>query len=98
MYRQSLVQSLKPGLRSTIFPTSRTITSTAIRMAEGDTGAPKTGGAAQGDAFSKREQADENYYVRQKEMEKLQGLKQKIAEHQKHLEDLDKNVYVLAHE
>lgn len=47
------------------------------------------------DAFSKREQADENYYVRQKEMEKLQALKAKIDEHKKHLEELDKHVYVL---
>lgn len=46
------------------------------------------------DAFSKREQADENYYVRQKEMEKLSALKAKIEEHKKHLEELDKHVYV----
>ncbi|CAF9929597.1 hypothetical protein IMSHALPRED_007951 [Imshaugia aleurites] len=61
-------------------------------MAEGDTGAPKSGGSAQGDAFSKREQADENLYVRQKEQEKLQQLKQKIADHKKHLDALDKDV------
>ncbi|KAL8992824.1 MAG: hypothetical protein Q9169_006810 [Polycauliona sp. 2 TL-2023] len=61
-------------------------------MAEGDTGAPKSGGAAQGDAFSKREAANEDYYVRQKEMEKLANLKQKIEEHKKHLEELDKHV------
>lgn len=47
------------------------------------------------DAFTKREQADENYYVRQKEMEKLQALKQKIAEHQKQLDEMDKHVYVI---
>lgn len=46
------------------------------------------------DAFSKREQADENLYVRQKEQEKLRELKAKIEEHQKHLAQLDKNVYV----
>ena len=46
------------------------------------------------DAFSKREQADENLYVRQKEQEKLQQLKQKIADHKKHLDALDKDVYV----
>ncbi len=46
------------------------------------------------DAFSKREQADENLYVRQKEQEKLQQLKQKIADHKKHLDELDKHVYV----
>ena len=47
------------------------------------------------DAFSKREQADENLYVRQKEQEKLQQLKQKIADHKQHLDELDKHVYVL---
>ncbi|KAL9075565.1 MAG: hypothetical protein Q9161_001638 [Pseudevernia consocians] len=61
-------------------------------MGEGDTGAPRSGGAAQGDAFSKREQADENLYVHQKEQEKLQQLRQKIADHKKHLDDLDKHV------
>lgn len=48
------------------------------------------------DAFSKREQGEEAYYVRQREMEKLKALKEKIAEHQKHLDELDKNVYVLS--
>lgn len=46
------------------------------------------------DAFSKREQADENYYVRQKENEKLQALREKIKKHQEHLDELDKHVYV----
>ena len=46
------------------------------------------------DAFTKRENADENYAIRKREMEKLQALKEKIAEHQEHLKELDKNVYV----
>ncbi|KAI4249749.1 MAG: hypothetical protein L6R40_000538 [Gallowayella cf. fulva] len=61
-------------------------------MAEGDTGAPRSGGSAQGDAFSKREAANEDLYVRQKEMEKLQNLKKKIEEHKHHLEELEKHV------
>ena len=52
----------------------------ALRAAEGDTGSTRSGGAAQGDAFTKREQASEDYYVRQQEKEKLQALRQKIAE------------------
>ncbi|CAD6577346.1 MAG: hypothetical protein ASARMPREDX12_008318 [Alectoria sarmentosa] len=92
MLRQSIIQTLKPGFRSALYPTSRTITTTASRMAEGDTGSTKPGGSAQGDAFSKREQADENLYVRQKEQEKLQQLKQKIADHKKHLDELDQHV------
>ena len=46
------------------------------------------------DAFTKREQASEDYEIRRREMEKLQALKEKIAGHQKHLEELDKSVYV----
>lgn len=49
-------------------------------MAAGDTGATRSGGAAQGDAFTKREQADENLYVRKQEQEKLAALKRKIAD------------------
>jgi hypothetical protein len=49
-------------------------------MAEGDAGAPRSGGAAQGDAFTKREQASEDYYVRQQERQKLEALKKKIAD------------------
>ena len=48
MLRQSLIQTLKPGLRSTLYPASRTITTTAVRMGEGDTGGTRSGGSAQG--------------------------------------------------
>lgn len=48
----------------------------ARRMAEGET---RGGGGAQGDAFSKREKASEDLYVRQQEQEKLQQLKAKIS-------------------
>lgn len=151
MIRQSIVQTLK----TTTFtvPVRRTISTTAIRMAEGDAGAPRSGGAAQGyvvslqyahqwpfscnlslpllaiclgcswqivirkelhsiesralclcvyadfcfsfrDAFTKREQASEDYYMRQKEIEKLEAMRKRIAEHQKHLEEMDKTMYV----
>lgn len=46
------------------------------------------------DAFSKREAADENKYVREKEMEKLQALRAKINESKKGLDELEKQVYV----
>ncbi len=59
--------------------TARTFSLAARRMAEGDAGATRSGGAAQGDAFTKREQASEDYYVRQQEKDKLAKLKQKIA-------------------
>ncbi|QIW98913.1 hypothetical protein AMS68_004431 [Peltaster fructicola] len=59
---------------------ARPVSTSAVRMAAGDAGAPRSGGAAQGDAFTKREQASEDYYVRQQEAQKLEALKKKIAD------------------
>ena len=39
--------SISQTLRTSIVPGRRTIATTAVKMAEGDAGAPKTGGAAQ---------------------------------------------------
>jgi len=61
-------------------------------MAEGDTGAPRSGGVASGDAFTKREAADESMYVKRKEMEKLKSLKAKISEQKKHLKELEDHI------
>lgn len=47
MLRQSLIQNLKPGLRSTIYPATRAISTTAVKMGEGDTGATRSGGSSQ---------------------------------------------------
>ncbi|TKA83724.1 hypothetical protein B0A55_00278 [Friedmanniomyces simplex] len=65
--------------------TTRPFSLAARRMAEGDAGAPRSGGSAQGDAFTKREQASEDYYVRQQEKDKLAKLKQKIADQEAQL-------------
>ena len=46
------------------------------------------------DAFQRREQASENYAIRQREKEKLLELKQKLAEQQQHLDRLSKHMYV----
>lgn len=63
-------------------PTTSTRSFSAItrRMAEGDTGATRSGGAAQSDAFTKREQASEDYYVKQQEQKKLEELRKRIAD------------------
>lgn len=60
--------------------------STAVRrMAEGDTGATRSGGAAQADAFSKREKANEDYYVKEEEKKKLEALRKKISDQEAQL-------------
>ncbi|KAK3180650.1 ATPase inhibitor [Lecanicillium sp. MT-2017a] len=64
---------------------------TARAMAAGDTGAPpKTGG--QGDAFQRRERANEDYAIRQREKERLLELKAKISEQQQHLQRLSEHI------
>ncbi|USW56148.1 Putative mitochondrial ATPase inhibitor [Septoria linicola] len=59
---------------------SRSFSIAARRSAGGDTGSARSGGAASGDAFTKREEANEAYYIKQHEKEKLEKLKQKIAD------------------
>lgn len=59
---------------------TRAFATSTLKMAEGDTGAPRSGGQAQGDSFTKREQASEDFYVKEQEKQKLQALKKKIAD------------------
>lgn len=67
-----------------------TFTTTARAMA-GETGAPpKTGG--QGDAFQRRERANEDYAIRQREKERLLELKKKLHEQQAHLKQLSDHI------
>ena len=75
-------QLLRPSKATTSL---RSFSVAARRMAGGDTGAPRSGGAAQGDTFTRREKANEDYYVRQEEQKKLAALKKKIAESESQL-------------
>ncbi|KAK4230621.1 mitochondrial ATPase inhibitor, IATP-domain-containing protein [Podospora fimiseda] len=85
MLRTSVVKFARPALLS------RTFATTSRAMAAGDTGAPpKTGG--QGDAFQRRERAQEDYAIRQREKEKLLALKAKLREQQAHLQQLQDHI------
>ncbi|KAK3995482.1 mitochondrial ATPase inhibitor, IATP-domain-containing protein [Cladorrhinum sp. PSN332] len=85
MLRTSVVKLARPALLS------RTFATTSRAMAAGDTGAPpKTGG--QGDAFQRRERAQEDFAIRQREKEKLLALKQKLTEQQAHLQQLSDHI------
>lgn len=79
----SLIRQL-PRLTSTRVST-RAISTTVARMADGDAGSPRSGGTASGDAFTRREQASEDFYVKQQEKDKLSKLKQKIADQEAQL-------------
>ncbi|KAL2124654.1 hypothetical protein VTJ04DRAFT_1019 [Mycothermus thermophilus] len=82
MMRTSVTKLARPAR-----PLSRMLSTTARVMSAGDTGAPpKTGGL--GDAFQRRERAQEDYAIRQREKEKLKELRKRIQEQQAHLQQL----------
>ncbi|TKX21523.1 mitochondrial ATPase inhibitor-like protein [Elsinoe australis] len=79
------VRATTPRIQSARF------SAVAQRMA-GETGSTRSGGAAQGDAFQKREEASENLYIKQQEQEKLKQLKAKIAQSKEQLAKDEKDL------
>ncbi|KAK1148936.1 ATPase inhibitor [Aspergillus melleus] len=89
MLRQSIVRPLSTANRALA---TRSFSALAPRMAEGDVGSPRSGGQAQSDSFQRREAAQENMYIHEKELEKLRSLKKSITEQRAHLDKLDKHI------
>ncbi|KAJ6081777.1 hypothetical protein N7499_006651 [Penicillium canescens] len=90
MLRQFIV---RPAVTANRAVMTRSFSAAVPRMGEGDTGAPRSGsGATSGDAFTRREAAQESLYIREKELEKLAALKKKIAEQRKHLDELENHI------
>jgi len=86
MYRTSIARSIRP-----LVSTTRQL-STSIRvMSAGDTGsgASRAGGERSGDAFTRRETAAEELYIREQEKLKLHELKAKLGQQRKHLDELE---------
>ncbi|KAI0140879.1 mitochondrial ATPase inhibitor, IATP-domain-containing protein [Hypoxylon sp. NC0597] len=98
MYRQTLTKIPSRGLA--IASSRRAFTTTFRVMAEGDTGAPSKLGSlgGQADAFHKREKANEDYAIRQREKEKLLELRKKVREQQEHLQKLSDHIDELTKE
>jgi len=96
MLRQTVFRGAK-ALRVTSV-SKRALSVSSARMAEGSTGGTRAGGEAQGDSFTKREKANEDFYIRQQEKEKLMALKAKLGEQQRHLEELSKHIDEMAKE
>ncbi|KAI1768316.1 mitochondrial ATPase inhibitor, IATP-domain-containing protein [Hypoxylon sp. FL1150] len=98
MYRQTLTKIPSRGLA--IASSRRAFTTTVRVMAEGDTGSTRSTGSlgGQGDAFQKREKANEDYTIRQREKEKLLELRKKLREQQDHLTKLSEHIEELTKE
>ncbi|KAL5342647.1 mitochondrial ATPase inhibitor, IATP-domain-containing protein [Aspergillus crustosus] len=89
MLRQPVARPLTTATRAVL---TRPFSAVVPRMAAGDTGGTRPGGAQASDQFQKREAAQENLYIHQQEQEKLKALRKKIEEQRKHLDELDKHL------
>lgn len=79
-----LTRTSKPTTTTTAL---RTLTTTPSRPAEGDTGAMRAGGSAHSDAFTKREKAAEDMWVREREKNVMAVMREKIARQEALLEE-----------
>jgi len=88
MLRVSIVKSARSFAAPRYFSTS------ALRLFEGATGSgsSRPTGIAGGDAFTKREAAAEDLYIRQEERAKLLAIKEKLKQQRQHIDDLDKHI------
>ncbi|KAK1835584.1 mitochondrial ATPase inhibitor, IATP-domain-containing protein [Podospora conica] len=86
MLRTTILKAARPSAVS-----RAAFTTTARALGAGDTGAPpKTGGF--GDAFQRRERAQEEMFIRKAEKEKLLALREKIKQQQDHLQQLQDHI------
>ncbi|TLD38626.1 hypothetical protein E2P81_ATG01169 [Venturia nashicola] len=90
MLRTQIVKASMPLIaRRTYFAATPRV------MAAGDAGSgfSRPGGAASGDAFTKREKGSEDMWIRQEEQAKLHALSEKVKNAQKHMEELQGYMY-----
>ncbi|CAH2446467.1 F1F0-ATP synthase inhibitor [Komagataella phaffii CBS 7435] len=57
---------------------------------EGSTGAPRSDGS--GDAFTKREKAQEDFYIKKHQAEQLAKLREQLKNQKEHLQNLEKEI------
>ena len=96
MYRPSVTH---PLFRVNNMAMRRSFSAVVTRMGEGDTGAPRTAPSGrQIDVWSDREQIQEAFFVRQRELEKLKAFKDKLAKKGQHFDDLDVHIKELTKE
>ncbi|EGD90593.1 hypothetical protein H112_02059 [Trichophyton rubrum D6] len=82
-------QLARPAFRASRLPATRSFSVAAVRMTEGSTGAPRSGGQQSSDIWTKRESAEEALYMKKKEHEKLLALREKLKQQRAHLDELD---------
>ncbi|KAF2662471.1 hypothetical protein K491DRAFT_753063 [Lophiostoma macrostomum CBS 122681] len=88
MLRTALTQAARPLAGRRLLSTS------ARLMAGGDTGSgsSRPGGSRSGDAFTKRETAAEELYIKNEEREKLLAIKERLKLQKQHIDELEKHI------
>ncbi|ORY14180.1 mitochondrial ATPase inhibitor, IATP-domain-containing protein [Clohesyomyces aquaticus] len=87
MLRSAIIKTARPLA-------SRRLLSTSAKAMSGETGSgfSRPGGVRSGDAFTKRETASEEMYIREEEKAKLNAIKEKLKQQKKHIEELEKHI------
>ncbi|KAF2107635.1 mitochondrial ATPase inhibitor, IATP-domain-containing protein [Lophiotrema nucula] len=89
MYRTNIVKAVRPLA-------ARRFLSSTPRVMAGETGSgsSRPTGSQGGDAFTRRETAAEELYIRQEERAKLLAIKERLKQQRQHLDELEKHMYV----
>ncbi|KAF2454615.1 mitochondrial ATPase inhibitor, IATP-domain-containing protein [Lineolata rhizophorae] len=79
---------------SPVVASRRALSTSARLMSAGDTGSgfSRPGGERSGDAYTRREKANEDLYIKEEEKRKLMQLKEKITAQRKHMDELEKHI------
>ncbi|ONH66043.1 ATPase inhibitor, mitochondrial [Cyberlindnera fabianii] len=73
-----------------VFVSSRALRNGVRAYSEGSTGAPRPDGSS--DSFSKREKAQEDYYVKKHEKEQLAALRESLKKSKEQLSELEQKM------
>lgn len=81
-------------ITSRAIPTLRTFATTPRILAVGDTGSgfSRPQGERAGDAWTRREQASEEMWIRNEERNRLLALKERMARREEHMDELERHL------
>ncbi|KAF2450865.1 hypothetical protein P171DRAFT_479928 [Karstenula rhodostoma CBS 690.94] len=81
-------------IKASRLPATTRSFSSSLRVFAGETGsgASRPGGSRSGDAFTKRETAAEEMYIKQEERARLLAIRHKLQQQQQHIEELTKHI------
>ncbi|KIW67291.1 hypothetical protein PV04_06556 [Phialophora macrospora] len=92
MLRTRMPRLCATRIRTPQFCQAQTFVTSRPFLSEGDTGAIRPGGSAASDTFNRREQALENMYFKQHELENIRKMREKLASQRKQLDEVESHL------